>query len=102
MTKSKRQWFWWCGLLVSLGMLSCNKGPEPGQVQDEARLAGRSAASVPAAHEDYYFRDMDGGAALSPEEVKGRNMWIVWTGGDDKMWDTLTVNSVGTLDFLKT
>jgi cytochrome c5 len=82
-------------------MLSCSKGPNPGEVQDEARLAGRSAASFPAADEDY-FHDMDGGVALTPEEIKGRNMWIVWTGGDDKMWDTLTVNSVGTLDLLKT
>ena len=45
---------------------------------------------------------MDGGIALTADEVKGRNMWIVWTGGDDKLWDTLTVTSVGTLDLLKT
>ena len=30
--------------------------------------------------------------ALTAEEIKGRNMWIVWTGGDDKFWDTLTVH----------
>ena len=22
-----------------------------------------------------------------PEEIKGRNMWIVWTGGNDRFWD---------------
>ena len=47
---------------------------------DEAMRAGRSAASFPAADEDY-FHDMDGGVALTPDEVKGRNTWIVWTGG---------------------
>ncbi len=101
MTKSQGRWFWWGGLLLSLTMLSCSKGPQPGHVQDEARLAGRPASSFPAADEDY-FQKMDGGIALSQEEVKGRNTWIVWTGGDDKMWDTLTLTSVGTLDFLKT
>ena len=52
----------------------------PGLMLDEARRAGRSVGSFPAADEDY-FHDMDGGIALSAEEVKGRNMWLVWTGG---------------------
>jgi hypothetical protein len=34
--------------------------------------------------------------------VKGRNNWIVWTGGNNRLWDVLTVNTVGNLDFLKT
>ena len=101
MSKSTCRWFWCCGVLMLLGMLGCSKSPEPGQVQDEARLAGRPASSFQAADEDY-FHDMDGSVALSAEEIKGRNMWIVWTGGDDKMWDTLTVTTFGTLDFLKT
>jgi hypothetical protein len=63
--------------------------------------ANRTAQSFPAADEDY-FHDMDDAIALTTDEVKGRNMWLVWTGGNDKMWDTLTVTSLGTLDFLKT
>jgi hypothetical protein len=73
----------------------------PGLVFDEAHLAGRSADSFPAADEDY-FHDMDSGVALTPEEIKGRNTWIVWTAGNDHMWDLLTKTSVGNLDFLKT
>ena len=69
-------------------LFGCNKGPEPGHVEDEARLAGRAPASFPAADEDY-FHDMDGGIALTADEVKGRNMWIVWTGGNDRFWDTI-------------
>ena len=38
---------------------------------------------------------------LSADEVKGRNTWIVWSAGNDVMWDTLGDNSVGALDFLK-
>ena len=44
---------------------------------------------------------MDGGIALSPDEVKGRNMWIVWTGGDDRLWDELTNLTFGNFDLLK-
>ena len=33
---------------------------------------------------------MDGALALTPDEIKGRNMWIVWTGGNDRFWDALT------------
>src|SRR5499433_2305474 len=71
-----------------------------GQVLDEASRAGRTAASFPAADEDY-FHDMDGGIPLSREEIQGRNTWIVWTGGNDRFWDTITVNSFGNFDLLK-
>ena len=102
MTRLRSQWLWLFGTVVlSVLLVGCHKGPEPGQVQDEARLAGRPASSFPAADEDY-FHDMDGAIALTSDEVKGRNMWIVWTGGDDRLWDTLTVTSVGTFDLLKT
>jgi hypothetical protein len=101
MNQLRSRSLWICGLLVTLGLGSCRKGPEPGHVLDEARLADRAATSFPAADEDYYH-DMDGAITLTSDEVKGRNMWIVWTGGDDKLWDTLTVTSFGTVDFLKT
>ncbi len=87
-------------ILITL-LVGCHKGSQPGQVQDEARRAGRPASSFPAADEDY-FHDMDGGIALTSDEVKGRNMWLVWTGGDDRLWDVMATSSVGNLDFLKT
>jgi hypothetical protein len=74
-------------------------------VMDEARRAGRAAASFSAADEDY-FREMDqnkdGPVALAPNEVRGRNAWIVWTGGNDRFWDTISRLGGGALDFLKT
>jgi len=83
-------------------MLSgCQRPPQPGTVPDEAKLAKRTIESFPAADEDY-FHDMDGGVALNAEEVKGRNTWIVWTGGNDRLWGKLTGLSFGALDFLKT
>src|SRR5687768_13872083 len=81
--------------------------PVAGGVFDEAKLAGRDAASMPGADEDYYA-DMDYGVTkdpalmearlapfvpgISPEDavrraVIGRNNWIVWTAGNDRLWD---------------
>jgi hypothetical protein len=90
-------------LFCSLFFTACATKPEaePGTVQDEARQANRPANTFAAADEDY-FHDMDGGIALTPEEIKGRNTWIIWTGGNDRLWDHLTGDSFGALDFLKT
>ena len=95
------RWFAMRGVVVCvLAVIGCSHIEQPGHVLDEAKQVGRIGASFPAAAEDY-FRDMDGGIALTPEEVKGRNTWIVWTGGNDRLWDTLSTLSFGTLDFLK-
>ena len=67
---------------------------------DEAQFVGRPAASFPQASENY-FHDMDNGALLNADQVKGRNMWIVWTGGNDRFWDKVTQNSLATFDLLK-
>jgi len=86
--------------VVSFGLLR-KSGPEPGHIQDEAMRAGRPASSFPAAAEDY-FRDMDPGAQMGEDEIKGRNMWLVWTGGNDRFWDKIIKDSFGTFDLLKT
>src|SRR5690242_9143835 len=107
-----------CCSTIPLGS-SCGSGA--GRVLDEAKCAGRTAESFPGADEDY-FRDMDYGATKDPAQIAaalspyipgitsrqavsaavlGRNNWIVWTGGNDRLWDNLSVQSVGILDFLK-
>ncbi len=102
-----KTWFcsfriWTACALIYLALPSgCKSTPKPGEVQDEARRAGRAASSFPAADEDY-FRDMDGGIVLTADEIEGRNMWLVWTGGNDRFWDVMATASVGTLDLLKT
>ena len=86
-------------LLVIAGLIftSCSKRPE---VLDEARLAGRDVASFPHASEDY-FKDMDGGLTLTTAEVTGRNMWNVWSGGNDRLWNRMTEYTFGAFDLLK-
>lgn len=100
----------WLGIVLSVILLSVIVMvvallvfplSQSGKVQDEAMAAGRSADSLPGADDDY-LHDMDGGITLTSDEIKGRNNWVVWTGGNDRFWDLISVKSVGTLDFLKT
>ncbi len=63
-------------------------------------MAGRTPASFVAADEDY-FHAMDGNVQYTPDEIKGRNTWLVWTGGNDVLWDRLSTISFGNLDLLK-
>ncbi|PYR78516.1 MAG: hypothetical protein DMF87_13995, partial [Acidobacteria bacterium] len=96
-----------CAAIVALNVLSCGPGePRPGTVKDEAMRAGVDVDTLvrpgPAAD---YFAAMDDNVpapTLSRDDIDGRNMWMVWTGGNDKLWDRLTVDSLGTFDLLKT
>jgi hypothetical protein len=87
-------------VIVAAVLVYRNTGPQPGHVLDEARVANRNAASFPAADEDY-FQAMDGAIKLTADEVKGRNNWIVWTGGNDRFWDEMVGYTKGNLDLLK-
>src|SRR5712692_548120 len=94
------------GLLLLHGWC-IHRGPQPGTVLDEARQAGRATSSFLVAYDGKdYFHDMDqnkdGVVELTPEEVEGRITWVVWTGGNDRLWSRLTTDSLGALDFLKT
>jgi hypothetical protein len=88
-------------VVVAATVAACANQGRPGQVLDEAMQAHRTTESFRAADEDY-FHDMDGALQLSRDEIQGRNMWIVWTGGNDRFWDAISASSFGTLDFLKT
>jgi len=89
-------------LAATAGLAACGpRQPKAGTVQDEAMRARRTAASFTAADEDY-FHDMDGALPLTKEQVEGRNMWMVWSGGNDRLWDVLATEAAGSLDWLKT
>ena len=95
---------WTLALIVAAGAgaAACNAPSiEAGHVQDEAMRAHRAPDSFPPADEDY-FHDMDGAPTLDRDAIMGRNMWLVWTGGNDRFWDGISATSFGTLDFLKT
>jgi hypothetical protein len=85
-------------MLSSLLLSTCSD--QSADVLDEAMRAGRDASSFPHADEDY-FHDMDNGVALSVDEIKGRNMWNVWSGGNDQLWNRMTEYTFGAFDLLK-
>jgi hypothetical protein len=97
---------------------SCNRD-SGNPIRDEAARAGRNWDTLPPANDDY-FADMDRGMSRHPDQVyaalpflqtpekavdtfvKGRNNWIVWTAGNDTLWNFLSGHTFGALDFLKT
>ena len=94
--------------LAAAVTVGCSLGqPRPGTVQDEAMRAGVTPEQLVRPTDDY-FRDMDYNVvdgkrpAFTQPEIEGRNMWMVWTGGDDRLWDTLAAGSLGSFDLLKT
>ena len=99
MSNERASGIYYC-LIGALIFAACGRAPAPGTVKDEALTVGRMADSFPAADENY-FKDMDGGVELTANEVKGRNNWIVWTGGNDRFWNDLVNRSFGAVDFLK-
>jgi hypothetical protein len=99
-------------VVLALLVAYVERGPQSSKVLDEAARAGLSPDNFPPAGRDYdyakkynvpadYFAAMDNGVDLTDDEVKGRDMWLVWTGGNDRFWDVLIKYSFGTLDFLK-
>src|ERR1700733_9061093 len=93
-------------LVAAVALFHWLQRPRSGHVKDEALLSGVSAADLKAAGPDDlgrdYFHDMDGGVALTPDEIKGRNTWLVWTAGNDRLWNQLSVTNSGGLAFPKT
>jgi hypothetical protein len=83
---------------VGLAFLAaCNKTADP----LEDRADGRRIEEFPEVTDDL-FKAMDGGIQLTADEVRGRNMWILWTAGNEQFWDRMARESHGLVDLLKT
>ena len=68
--------------------------------KDEPARVGISDERFVHGGEDY-FSAMDEGVFLSPDGIKGRNMWLVWSGGNDRFWDRMGTPTLGAFDLLK-
>ncbi|CAN5744326.1 hypothetical protein BH20VER1_BH20VER1_16860 [soil metagenome] len=64
-------------------------------------LAGLTTADFPHITADV-FQPMDGGIALTQEEIMGRNAWNLWTAGNEHFWNKVSQDSYGLMDLLKT
>lgn len=87
-----------CLWLVALGCAVSGCKPK-GSLVDDA--GGRKPADFPELAADV-FKPMDGGIALSPDEIKGRNTWNLWCAGDEQFWERMSRESYGLMDLLKT
>jgi len=69
-------------------------------IVDEAKAAGKTPGDFPQITADV-FKPMDGGIQLSPEEIEGRNAWILWSAGNEHFWNGVAQDSYGLMDLLK-
>src|SRR5436190_10157025 len=72
----------------------------PKDAVDEATAAGKTVADFPETRADP-FPGMDGGIEFTPDEIAGRNTWVLWTGGNEAFWDYMARHAYGMIDFLK-
>lgn len=84
-------------LLAALAFLLAGCGGE--DLDDTA--GGKRPEDFPELAADA-FPKMDGGIALSADEIKGRNTWNLWCGGNEQFWDRMARESFGMIDLLKT
>ncbi|WP_210526906.1 hypothetical protein [Rubellimicrobium arenae] len=113
-------------LVLAVRALIMAPTDEFGTVEDEAKLASLSINDFRGAS-DPYFVEMDKGLLRAPERgqdepseirevatltrlsndevrdraVRGQNMWLVWTGGNDRFWDFAARKALGSFDLLK-
>src|SRR5579859_32262 len=84
----------------ALAALLCSGCPkEDPSIADTG--GGRKPEDFPELASDV-FHDMDGGMALSTDEIKGRNTWDLWCGGDEQFWNRMSQESYGMIDLIKT
>src|SRR6186713_3260169 len=82
---------------LALGLLAgCSAMPS---LRDDG--GGRIPEAFPELATDV-FKSLDHGIALTPDEIKGRNTWNLWTGGNEQFWDRMARESFGLMDLLKT
>jgi hypothetical protein len=83
---------------------------KPFTLKDEALTNHKTEADYPEEDNDIW-KYMDGDTpdvpgvhkvlSLNSDEVKGRNTWLMWCGGNEAFWDWFANHSYGLCDFLK-
>jgi hypothetical protein len=81
------------------GVTACASPPDA--PPDDAKAAGMTPADFRQTAADV-FQQMDGGLRLTPDEIKGRNTWLLWTAGNQLFWDRVAREGYGVVDLLKT
>jgi hypothetical protein len=88
-------------IVVCFAVISLAGGCKQMEPKPVDNAGGRHPEDFPELAADV-FQPMDGGIKLSPEEIKGRNTWNLWCGGDEQFWERMSRESYGLIDLLKT
>src|SRR5262245_62105754 len=88
----------WFTILIALSLVSAGCVTKGNSLADSA--GGRSPEDLPEIAIDV-FKPMDGGIDLTPDEIKGRNTWNLWCGGNEQFWDRMSREAYGLTDLLR-
>jgi len=92
-------WRFTIGFLLTLLTAAGCRLRQAAEPDDTA--GGRGPADFHELAADAFAR-MDGGLALTGDEARGRNTWLLWCGGDEQFWDRMARETGGLIDLLKT
>ena len=89
--------------VIAVGVMGggCGKKQKPTDASLIDDGGGRKPGDFPELALDV-FKAMDGGIALTADEIKGRNTWNLWCGGNEQFWDRQAREAFGLFDLLKT
>ena len=85
-----------CLPIILSGMVGCFSSKPPSDTN-----GGHKPEDFPELATDA-FQPMDGGISLGSDEIKGRNTWNLWCGGNEQFWDRMAREQLGLFDLLKT
>lgn len=86
--------------VLALAPAGCRKKPAADDsLRDDG--GGRKPSDFPELALDV-FKPMDSGIELTTDEIKGRNTWNLWCGGNEQFWDRVARENMGLFDLLKT
>ena len=112
-------------ILNNLGILDSKKYDEAMLAVTQKSTPANAIQIMSKGSDDDYYKDMDYGLSATDEGqnlihqkisefipeitkdqavksfIRGRNNWIVWTGGNDRFWNFISNETFGSLDFLK-
>ncbi len=102
-------WLFLAGFVKGLGQPPESSSADF-KLKDEAQAVGKTVDDFPEEDNDIW-EHMDGDTPnvpgqykklqLTSDEIKGRNTWLMWCGGNEAFWDWLANHSLGLCDFLK-
>ena len=87
--------------VIGLTWTGCKSKPKSAASSLVDDGGGRKPADFPELAADV-FQAMDGGIALTADEIMGRNTWNLWCGGNEQFWDRVAREALGLFDLLKT